>query len=193
MRIVQLKVESEKVQGSKLKVESKKVESVLLSSLRPSGVARPSGLSERGLLIAELEEESLATRRRRDKLSNAAREAWKNGASQEELANWYVKINEVTEELKKVYDKKQHVERFGKLPEADKPMVNGQSTMDISAMKLRKTQLNYQMSKLRKNLKDGKPKNEERKNWWAEQLAVLQAEWDEIDGKIKRESFKANA
>lgn len=147
-------------------------------------------------LLAQLDEQVLDIRRDRNKVSNRARERWKSGADETELASLYETINAFTSELQKLWDKRQHVEKFGTLPLETKDVSSKtQESADVAVMKLEKKKLEEKKSKLRAKLKPNakSPYNAARKMFWQEELDRTEAQWNELDQKIKKLSYESRA
>lgn len=148
-------------------------------------------------LLAQLDEQVLEIRRERNKVSNRARERWKAGADEKELANLYDNINAFTEELQKLWDKRQHVEKYGTLPLEAKAQnfVPRQESADVAIMKLEKKKLEEKKSKLRKKLAPNakSPYNSARRMFWQEELDRTEALWNELNQKIKQMSYESGS
>lgn len=123
----------------------------------------------------------------RAKLSNKARERWKAGAEKEELKDYYDHIQDKTEELAKLSNLIEHIQKFGELP-GDGGKAPSEN---ILVMKDRKRQLINQRDKLRRNLRPNakQPLNSARKSHWEQTLALLDAEYDDLKEKINRLNY----
>lgn len=145
-------------------------------------------------LLAHLDEQVLEIRRDRNKVSNRARIRWQAGADETELAQLYETINAFTAELQKLWDKRQHVEKFGTLPEETKDVSSKtQESADVAVMKLEKKKLEEKKSKLRAKLKPNakSPYNSARKLLWQAELDRTDAMWMDLNEKIKKLSYEA--
>lgn len=127
-------------------------------------------------------------------ISNEARNKWKAGASKEDLAGYYARIKSKTEEASKIYSLILHIERFGELPRKEESITHIPNS-DVLVMRERKRQLinirNKLKTKLLPNAK--RPKNSERITMWEQELALLNAEYDDLDKKLKKLNNDARA
>ncbi len=126
----------------------------------------------------------------RAKISNKARERWQSGADRSELKEYYDDIQVKTEQLGKLTELIEHIEKFGELPSEQKAQ---DPSMDILSMKERKRQLINQRDKLRRNLRPNakQPKNSERRSHWEQTLALLDAEYDDLVQKINKKNYES--
>ncbi len=176
-----------------------KVQDVAPQKVQPVVIQQPATNNHQPLtkaqLLAQLDEQVLEVRRDRNKVSNRARIRWQSGADATELASLYETINAFTEDLKKLWDKRQHVEKFGTLP-SEQPTISKQQpteSADVALLKLEKKKLEEKKSKLRAKLKPNakEPYNSARKLLWQQELERIEAEWQVISDKIKRMYYDA--
>lgn len=146
--------------------------------------------SAQDLLLSEQWTKMKDVKVERSRLSNAARERWLAGADQAEMKLFYAKIQEFTDEAKLIFALIKHIEKFGELPRETKDDTHVPNS-DILLMKERKRQLINQRDKLRRKLKPNarQPENKDRRSMWEQNLALLDAEYEEVDRKIKKLNY----
>lgn len=138
----------------------------------------------RKALLSDLECQDHEIRIERAKLSNQYLPMIKDGAGQDELAAHYAKIEALTNELKEIYDKTEHVKRHGRLPN-ERTAAGAMDETNILALKDRKRKLTDKRSKLTKKIAVGEVKNAPKLNEWKMELDIANQEYTQVEQKLR--------
>lgn len=100
------------------------------------------------------------------------------------------KIDGIQSQMAEVFEKIEHLEKYGELP-APEPVTKNESET-IKAMRHDLRCLNDLICKLNRKLTDGgiKPKNSNRRLEWAEKKSLAEATREELKHKIKRMEYE---
>lgn len=135
-------------------------------------------------LLIDLDNQERDLRIERAKLSNQYLPMIKKEATMEELAHHYRKIEAISDEIRDVYNKREHVLKFGRLP--------GQETANdkidhtnVLALKEQRRSLNDRISKTRKKIEKGKATNSPRLAEWELYVDQMEAERSIVQSRIK--------
>lgn len=162
----------------------------------------PKHTSVADTLALDLANELATARKERDKLSTRAvhlvneieqrlrsespvmAEAFLQGElPMPELANAYAAIQTASDTLLAIYDRIEHVRQVGVLPDESPGAATSQ---DLSALRGQLYRLKDNIYKARTKLATKSPKNPLRKAMWAEEIARLEAEREDLKLRIKR-------
>jgi hypothetical protein len=121
----------------------------------------------------------------RKKLSKSIATLVEDGASKSDLQTLYQRIDNLLKDGAEVYDRIQHVDQYGKLPDATTPNV------DLILMKDQRKKLVDLRCKLAKKLENGQLMNHKRVPMWQLELDQANAEYLLVDEKIKKLEGKA--
>ncbi len=135
-------------------------------------------------LLSDLECQDHEIRIDRAKLSNQYMPMIQNGATQDELAAHYAKIEALTKELQGIYDKSEYVKRYGRLPN-ERTAAGAMDETSILALKDRKRKLVDKRSKLTKKIAVGEAKKAPKLNEWKMELDVANQEYTEVERKLR--------
>ena len=142
---------------------------------------------QKAQLLAELTAQERDIHRSRNKNSNYYHELEAKKASPREFEANYKKIESYTKDLQDLYQKKQHVEQHGSLPEAPKEE-SAETIENVFQLKEKRRSLNNIKSKLNNKLKliakypIGSPARQE----MLQKHAIIEAEQGYITKKIKQ-------
>jgi len=134
-------------------------------------------------LVWDLDNQEREIRIERAKESNKYLPMIAKGASQGELAAHYKKIESISAEIRDIYNKREHVRRYGRLPD----QATVQNTIDsgnILALKDQKRSLVNRRSKLKVKIDKGKATNAPKLTEWELQLDQLDAEFRVVSDRI---------
>ena len=139
-------------------------------------------------IIAELTHEMRELRIARARLSNKIAPMVRSGATQEALAALASDIQSYTDRMKVVYDKMQHVERYGMLPKPKEPDKSPLESADLMELRKYARRLVDKRCKLQAKLKpNGKvPVNDARIALWQMELEKSDAEYRAVKEKIRK-------
>ncbi len=135
--------------------------------------------------------EELEDKLRKTEGPAAAEEFMKGNIAMPELEAQYRVINSYTDQAMKLYDKIQHVERYGELPgEVAEGAQISAETEDAKAMKYEIRRLDDLIYKTNNKLKKANggikpPKNSDRVNEWKKTLAMADARRQDLKFKLK--------
>jgi hypothetical protein len=172
--------------------------------------------NDRDLILTELETEFAKIKKERAKLStkttaivnsiisklqkegNAVVQAFRKGEIPvPALKEHYAAIQEMTDQLKVLYDKIEYVKANGELPKEPEPGVsvtNGESA-DVKAIHYEIRRLDDLICKTKDKITQAtaglkKPKNPERMATWHMKITMAEAERDELKHKLKRMRYE---
>jgi hypothetical protein len=134
-------------------------------------------------LINDLDIQERELRIERAKMSNEYHAMIESGASQGEFAANYQKIESVSSQIREVYDARDHVYRFGRLPGMGSAQ-SSMSTSDLLALKDLRRSLINRRCKIKDKLEIGKAKNPNRLANWKLELDKLDTEYFVVQQKI---------
>lgn len=136
--------------------------------------------------LSELWERMKGMKIDRAKVSNFARDRWKAGAGQSEMKDLYERINNMTDGAGEIYELIRNIEQPQSAPEPKR--ISESQSIDILKMKERKRVLINNRDKMRRKLKEnGKvDQNDQRRIHWQEQLAVMDAEYEDLQRRMKQ-------
>lgn len=140
-------------------------------------------------LINDLNNQERDLRIERAKLSNQYRPMIADGASMDELAHHYRKIEAISDEIREVYNSREHVLRYGRLPEQGSAQKSIDSS-NILALKEQKRSLINRISKTKKKIAVGKVKNAPKLRDWELYRDQMEAELSIVQGRIKELSYE---
>ena len=174
------------VKSQKLKVESDGTLNFQLSTLKTEHANLLLQRNRLSTSIAPLVE-SIRVKLLKERPELAA--AFMRGeVAMPELKDLRAKIDSVQAELTEVWDKIQHVETYGKLPEAKLPE---QDSADIKAIKHDIRRLNDLIGKTNKKLEGAKGKvKTTRMLDWIEKKSLAEATREELKHKLKRLEYE---
>lgn len=154
-----------------------------------SGIQHPT--SNKDILLKDLWKQMSDLKTERGKLSTSIARRVEAKATQDELRDLYARINNFTPLLQQLWNQIKFVEAHGELPTTRK-VETPTASMELLALKERKRSLINTRNKLAKNLRPNAkaPKNSDRIIYWQEQLALQNAEYEEIQLKIKRLEYE---
>ena len=138
-------------------------------------------------LLSSLEIEYNSVMKERKILSSQIWKMVENGASKEELATHYDRIESYRPTLQKLYDDKNHVKQYGKLPEVQE---TNQDPETIAGLKLKKRSLIDKRCKLKAKLAK-KVSAPEKYVQWELELAQTEAMVIDVQNTIKQLEGKA--
>lgn len=147
--------------------------------------------SNKDILLKDLWKQLADLKTERGKLSTSIARRVEAKATQDELRDLYERINNFTPLLQQLWNQIKFVEAHGELPTTRK-VETPTASMELLALKERKRSLINTRNKLNKNLRPNAraPKNSDRIIYWQEQLALQNAEYEEIQLKIKRLEYE---
>lgn len=159
-------------------------------SIPVSDLEFPERQGQKAILLQEQWAKMKEVKTERAKLSNFARNQWHDGVSQQQLKILYSQIQAKTEEAAAIYTLIEHIEKFGELPRDEKDITHVPNS-DVLAMKERKRQLINLRDKLRRNLRPNakQPLNSDRRSMWEQNLAVYDAEYNDLVERIKKLNY----
>lgn len=135
-------------------------------------------------LILDLDNQERDVRIERAKQSNKYLGMIERGASQSELSAHYQLIERISNEIFEIYEKRNHVLRFGRLPEMGniKQVV---SKADYLSLKELKRSLENRRHKLKVKIRTGEAKNSPSLADWKVQLDMLDAQHVEVLDRLR--------
>lgn len=141
----------------------------------------------KGQLLAEIIREQADVRKARGKLSNQYQQLISSNASQAEFKTNYDKIEALTREMQELWDKRQYVERHGKLPPV-KQEYNRIDSNELFELKDLRRSLNNRKSKLQAKLRNkvSYPEGSSKRQEMQMDYEKLEAEQHEVRTKIMR-------
>jgi hypothetical protein len=110
-----------------------------------------------------------------------------------ELAAHYEKIEALTRQGAELYDKIEHAKMYGKLPTVEHIKILPSESIDESDIKYQIRRLDDSIYKKTNNIKNKRPKNPSRLSMWQEELAMAQAERNDLKLKLKSLQDEARA
>lgn len=139
-------------------------------------------------LVDSLELEYNRVMTERKKLSSQIWKLVENGASREELAEHYQKIEDFRPQLQKLYDDIEYAKRYGQLPAEP---VTAQEDETIYSLKLKRKALIDKRCKLKAKIAKKASQKAAKYVEWELELEMADAEYTHIDTKIKVMEGKA--
>jgi hypothetical protein len=146
-------------------------------------------ISLKDALINDLNNQERDLRIERAKLSNKYLPMIEVDASMDELAHHYRKIEAISDEIRDVYNKREHVLRFGRLPENGSAQKSIDHT-NILALKEQRRSLNNRIHKTQKKITLGKAKKSPKLTDWQLYLDKMEAEREVVISRIKELSYE---
>lgn len=174
-------------------IEAGRIRAPSIPDPDPPAIRGPGQPEERsrpikGDLLADLAMEMKNLRIARARLSNKYPEMVRSGASAADLISNYREIESYTEQMKEVYSRRRHVERFGRLPDPEPRQVDPVESNDLIRLKKYRRSLNDKKCKLKRKLQPNAktPKNPSRITEWALELDQVEAEQKRVNEKINQ-------
>ena len=192
------KAERKRAEGPPLPVVVRRERKEAPKSIQPTtpaielpatGNRQPANTKD--LILKDLWKQLADLKTERGKLSTSIARRVEAKATQDELRDLYERINNFTPLLQQLWNQIKFVEAHGELPTTRK-VETPTASMELLALKERKRSLINTRNKLNKNLRPNAraPKNSDRIIYWQEQLALQNAEYEEIQLKIKRLEYE---
>jgi hypothetical protein len=125
-------------------------------------------------------------RRQRGKLSSSLYDHKFKGTSPEEMQETYRKItNEYQAQLREIYEKREHLEKHGRLPDPDDDKGNEVDESELYKLKYQVKRLNDKIYKTKKKLQpSAKPSKAEKIIEWELELDQAELQRDQLNEKI---------
>ena len=139
-------------------------------------------------LLIDLDNQDHEIRIARAKLTNQYNPMIRSGASQTDLKTHYQKIESMTGQLQDIFDKRRHVNKFGRLPDQGGAKQSILSN-NILVLKDRKRKLVDKRCKLNVKIKKGEATNAKKLLDWKLELDQANQEYDLVNSKIKELNY----
>lgn len=147
-------------------------------------MAKSNGRMLKEALILDLNDQERDLRIERARQSNKYHQMIEAGASQGELAAHYQLIESISADIRDVYDKREHVEQYGRLPEQGSAQAAINHT-DILALKEQRRSLVNRRSKLRAKIEKGRATGAKRLSQWELEIDQVDADYIVVQSRIK--------
>lgn len=109
-----------------------------------------------------------------------------------EIKDQYKAIQELTDSAMRLYDRIQHIEKYGNEEEnPQRPISEDDDRVDAIKQKIRR--LDDAIYKTKKKLESGKAKNPDRLAMWREKINLDEARRDDFRAQLKRLQYEARA
>lgn len=141
----------------------------------------------RGELAADLVDQMRDLKIARARLSNQLSGMYREGSSQNEVERHVARIQGYTDQMKVVYDRQRHVERYGKLPDPEPPKPSPLDSTNIMKLKEHRRTLVDKRCKLKRKLQPNarQPVNSSRRILWQEELDRVELEYKHVKKRIR--------
>lgn len=145
---------------------------------------RINGTSLKEALTHDLNNQERDLRIERAKLSNKYNGMIANGAGQYELAAHYRTIEAISSEIREAYERRDYVERFGRLPENGSAQVAVDSANALALKDLKRSLVNRR-NKLNTKIRKGDATKSPSVQDWKLQLDRLDTEYIAVNDRLK--------